>query len=117
MVELAAERLGIPADSDTRLARALGLDGYAAPQRVRRWRLGQNEPDFGSTLLLLEAAGLLRDEATSPPAASAHAAPDDLRTIIREELERAAEGPAIRGVLRDVLGELAPGGTAGRRRE
>lgn len=61
LVTRAKERLGVKTDTD--LARALGLKDYAAPQRIRRWRLGQNEPDYEATLLLLEAAGLLNEEA------------------------------------------------------
>jgi transcriptional regulator with XRE-family HTH domain len=39
------------------LARALGLESYESPRRVARWLRGANEPDFESTLKLLELIG------------------------------------------------------------
>lgn len=53
------------ATTPTELAREIGMQGYSAPQRVKRWLDGTNEPDFEGTLLLLDAAGLLATE-TSP---------------------------------------------------
>lgn len=45
-----------PAD----LARALGLDSYGSPRRVKRWLDGETEPDYEATLRLLDAVGLLK---------------------------------------------------------
>jgi hypothetical protein len=63
-------------ESDTEFARALGLTDYRAPQRVRRWRVAQNGPNYEGTMLMLEKAGMLKDVPTraSTPAATARAA-------------------------------------------
>lgn len=60
LVTLAMEQL--ETTSDQVLARALGLTGYSAPARVRRWRRGENEPNFDATMQLLEIVGLLREK-------------------------------------------------------
>lgn len=50
------------ATTPTELARAIGMTGYSAPQRAKRWIDGSNEPDFEGTVLLLAAAGMLNIE-------------------------------------------------------
>lgn len=47
------------ASTSTQLAKALDLRGYSAPRNVKRWLEGVNDPDFESTLQLLDAAGWL----------------------------------------------------------
>lgn len=82
LVLRAAKRLGV--EGDAALATALGLVGYNAPSRVRRWRVGENEPDYSATLLLLEAAGLLRQ---APASSTTHQLADAEVIALLEELE------------------------------
>lgn len=59
LVELAMKRSGAKGNTD--LARMLDL-GIHGDQRVRRWRDGENEPDYEATMRLLELVGALRME-------------------------------------------------------
>lgn len=95
---------------------------------IRRWENAGDAPSGPVLLRLLSAYGVAIEPA--PPAALPRAVNAevqrlrddvvhglaDLRTIIREELERAAGSPAIRAALRDALAEPARGDTGGRRR-
>lgn len=56
LVELAKARLGVETDAD--LARKLGL-GVGGDKAVQRWGDDRHGPSYVSTLLLLDAAGLL----------------------------------------------------------
>lgn len=47
---------------DADLAGRLGLAGGSTSQRVKRWRIGLNEPDYEGTVMLLDAAGFLTPE-------------------------------------------------------
>lgn len=69
LVRLAGEHLG--ADTPTALARALQLDGYHSPNRVRRWLEGRNEPRYDETVLILERLGVLDWSKLDQPAAPA----------------------------------------------
>lgn len=65
LVRMAAKCRGIDPNSKSApaaLARELGYAAYNAPQKVKRWLKGENEPDYSATLELLELAGLLRTE-------------------------------------------------------
>jgi hypothetical protein len=84
LVRLAEAKLEV--EGDAALARALGLGDYNAPARVRRWRRGENEPDYKATLMLLGAAGLLRDEPGSTRSHVADAADREEELFRRLEL-------------------------------
>lgn len=64
---------GVGVESPTDLARAIGLTDYSAPRNITRWLDGENAPGYEATILLLRAAGYLRDEAlpSSPTAPDA----------------------------------------------
>lgn len=53
-----AKALGV--STPTELAKAIKLEGYNSPQRVRRWMEGNNAPDYEGTMLMLEATGWLK---------------------------------------------------------
>lgn len=68
LVVIVLERMGIHPiregrTGDAELAMRLRLSGGSTSQRVKRWRIGLNEPDYESTILLLDAAGFLTPQA------------------------------------------------------
>lgn len=85
LVKLAMERIGSERPSD--LARALRLEGYTSPRRVKRWLLGENEPDYSATLGLLGLVGALNEEALRP-------VPDEIRQRAEELQERSRRARA-----------------------
>lgn len=108
LVELAMRRLGIDQNEDqnAELARHLGLTGYNAPQKVRRWRKGDNEPDYKATLLLLKAAGLLAPETGAVKALEA----GGLEEIPAADLPElaVAEAEALVRILRRLAAHMLP---------
>ena len=58
IIDLAMRRTR--AENARQLADALGMTDIDRARRVRRWLTGENQPSFRYTILLLEAAGLLR---------------------------------------------------------
>lgn len=68
LVRLVMERMKV--ETAGQVAAGLGLRGYGAPKKVSRWLSGENEPDYEATLLLLRAAGLLREKPTKLTAVS-----------------------------------------------
>lgn len=82
-------------DSPTKLSDELKLSGRHAPQRVTRWRRGENEPDFEATIAVLSYLGWLKeDEIRSAlvglQAVDGEAVAAQGDAIVSEELERQA---------------------------
>lgn len=86
------------ASGDSDLARKLGMPaGYSSPQKIRRWRLGENEPDYQATIALLDLVGAIRWEALTPPGSAEGSSVEQLRAeldrtvALTRELERRLE--------------------------
>lgn len=80
LVALAMSARGIETPAD--LARALGLASYSSPRRVKRWIEGENEPDYSSTVRLLDLAGMLRSEPGETGVAAGLPALEDPRDLL-----------------------------------
>lgn len=102
MTLLAMERLGTSSYSDA--ARRIGL-GLHADKNVKRWATGGGSPDFEKTLLLLQAAGLLREE---PAARAGGTAEDPIETRLRSLEDRVAESVRLTKEALRLLREAPP---------
>lgn len=92
LTALAWRAVGSP-EKPVEFARALGLEGDSRAQRVKRWRSGENEPDYEGTIKMLAAAGLLREEAdlTAPPPANRLGRIEELLEVLLAEIRELRE--------------------------
>ena len=92
LVRLVMETLG--AKGPTALARELGLRDYGAPRKIGDWLDGKYAPNYEMTMLMLQRAGLLNLEASTPRRMAAALAPLSARQ--RYLLAAADDGLAAR---------------------
>lgn len=88
-------------------ARKLGFTSYASPRKIRRWLSGENEPDYASTLLLLSAVGMLRDEPAGKDEAARQPGLQELREDDRLEALRGAVAEVQSTLTDDVMPDLS----------
>lgn len=102
------ETLGVSKPRE--LARLLGVAETDEERKVARWVSGANAPDFHGTMMLLRAAGRIREsEEQSELAASAASAVDPLRALAEAVNELVEANRDLHARLRAVEQQLRAG--------